>query len=149
MSPLPRVAQDKAARADLCMCVATVREVGQRAGVGLFFGDESVGSRVEGVLVVSGGQTERAGARAKGGKVAMFSGSCEQKSPAIVHSLLYLPRPSFPPVSLSLGDWMKMSCVSPQPSLPLPSLPLSPRLHSPSPLPPTHVQLSYKEVSTQ
>ncbi|KAI9532778.1 hypothetical protein NQZ68_029344 [Dissostichus eleginoides] len=41
-------------------------------------------------------QTERAGARAKGGKVAIFSGSCEQKSPTIVHSLPpALPRPNF------------------------------------------------------
>lgn len=83
------------------------------------------------------------------GKVAMFSGSCEQKYPAIVHSLLYLPRPSLPPVSLFKGERMKMSCVCPQPSLPLPFPP--PTQDSVLLLlsPPTHVQLSYKEVSTQ
>lgn len=43
------------------------------------------------------GQTERAGAGAKGGKVIMFSGSCKQK---FVHSPQYLPCSLLPPISL-------------------------------------------------
>lgn len=44
------------------------------------------------------GQTERAGAGAKGGKVIMFSGSCKQK---FVHSPQYLLCSLLPPNSLS------------------------------------------------
>lgn len=86
-----------------CVCETSVREVkvGWEGFDGLDGGFERVevgmgdwwcrGVRLRGL--------EQGGA--KGGKVAMFSGSCEQKSPVIVHSLLHLPRPSLPPVSLS------------------------------------------------
>lgn len=69
----------------------------------------------------------------------MFSGSCEQKSPATVHSLLRLPRPSLSPVSLLKGQLDEnVMCVSSALSR------SHPNLHPPLPIPfpnPYSVQL--------
>lgn len=93
-----------------------------------------------------GSQTERAEVRAKGGKVAKCSQGVASRS------LRPLSTPSCASLVLrSLlwacwkSNWMKMSCVCPQPSLTL-TLTSTPLFPPPSQ---THVQLSYKEVSTQ
>lgn len=99
--PQPTFTHDKAVIVDLCM--------------GVMVG--------KGEAVLQGGQWDwerwSGGGGSKGGKGTLFSGSYEEK---FVHSLLDLPHPSLPPVSLLLWGRLdenvmfKSSALSPKDS---------------------------------